>query len=94
MKSDLDGFVAEVSEKLKDCDDFVCYIGNRSEGRFALMFIKGITSRDYISERLLRPLQKCNEIEFGRGLASLLECPNITDIKSPAEAASRSSSIL
>lgn len=88
MKSDLDGFVAEVSEKLKDCDDFVCYIGNRSEGRFALMFIKGITSRDYISERLLRPLQKCNEYEFGRGLVSLLECPNITDIKSPAEAAS------
>ena len=90
MSDQYDVFRESVSDAFSDCEDFVCRESGRVGARFAMMFVKGITSRDYISERLLRPLQLADMRRFDGDFLSLLESPVLS---SPADAASASDSV-
>jgi len=76
--TEFDTFRNEIQRLFTDCGDFVCREGVFDGGRFALMFIRGITSRDYISESILRPLLRTDISVFNGDFNSLLECPNLT----------------
>lgn len=79
MNIGYDEFYNTVTNEIGDCEDFV-YFGCGVKGnRFALMYIKGITSRDYISERLLRPLQREGVIGFNGDFGALLESTVLTE---------------
>ena len=90
MSDQYDVFRESVSDAFSDCEDFVCRESGRVGERFAMMFVKGITSRDYISERLLRPLQLADMRRFDGDFLSLLESPVLS---TPADAASASDSV-
>lgn len=90
MSDQYDVFRESVSDVFSDCEDFVCRESGRVGERFAMMFVKGITSRDYISERLLRPLQLADMRHFDGDYLSLLESPVLS---TPADAASASDSV-
>lgn len=89
MNDDFNTFRDNVSNALKDCEDFICREGGVDGARFALMFIKGITARDFISERLLRPLLRTDLKNFDGNFGVLLESPALispTDEASAADA--------
>ncbi|MBO5870253.1 MAG: spore germination protein [Clostridia bacterium] len=88
MDNSFDNFKNTVTGIFADCEDFVCRECVKDGGRFALMFIKGITSRDFISERLLRPLQHTDIDNFSGDFGSLIESPNLStpkDVQSAAQ---------
>ncbi len=82
-----DEFRNGVMSLLSDCEDFVCRESGVIGGRFALMFIKGITARDYISERLLRPIMLADIKGFDGNFGLLIESPVLSSPKSPESAA-------
>ncbi len=87
MDNSFDNFKNTVKGIFADCEDFVCRECEKDGGRFALMFIKGITSRDFISERLLRPLQHTDIDNFNGDFGSLIESPNLSTPKDAQSAA-------
>ena len=87
MDNSFDNFKNTVTSIFADCEDFVCRECVKDGGRFALMFIKGITSRDFISERLLRPLQHTDIDNFNGDFGSLIESPNLSTPKDAQSAA-------
>lgn len=92
MGNAFDDFKNTVVNIFADCEDFVCRENGRQGARFALMFIKGITARDFISERLLRPLQFADIANFNGDFGSLIESPNLSTPKD-AQTAARSVAI-
>ena len=92
MNNEFDCFRDAVKTIFADCEDFVCRECGNSGGRFALMFVKGITSRDFISERLLRPLQLADIKGFNGDFQKLIESPNLSSPEN-ADSAARSASI-
>ncbi len=89
MSSLFDDFRNSVVGIFSDCEDFVCRESGVSGGRFALMFIKGITARDFISERLLRPMQRADMMKFDGNFGALIESPVLA---TPADASSAAAS--
>jgi len=75
-----------VSDAFKNCDDFCCRGGELDGGRFAVFFILGITSRDFIAERIIRPILKADLSNFRGDFNNLLETPSITMPKSAENA--------
>ncbi|MBQ1205616.1 MAG: spore germination protein [Clostridia bacterium] len=78
MSNTFDDFKADVINTFSECEDFVCFTSGRSGARFALMFVKGITARDFISERLLRPLQMTDIADFDGDFGRIVESPNLS----------------
>ncbi len=74
---EFDRCLNEIKKTFSDCEDFVCREGANGESRFALMFIRGITARDFISEALIRPLLRNDLTAFNGDFNNLLECPNL-----------------
>lgn len=91
MNNEFDNFRNTVVSALGDCEDFVCRESGASGARFALLFIKGITARDFISERLLRPLLRTDMQNFDGDFGRLLESPVLA---TPADAPSAAASIV
>ena len=85
---DINSYKQEITNFFFDCEDFFCREGGNENSRFAVMFIKGITSRDFIAESILRPLIKSNLSDFNGDFSILLESPSLTpalDSKKAAE---------
>ena len=78
MDNSFDNFKNSITNTFADCEDFVCRECGNGKARFALMFIKGITSRDFISERLLRPLQHADIGNFNGDFNLIAESPNLS----------------
>ncbi len=92
MSNEFNDFKNTVVNIFSDCEDFVCRECGRDGARLALMFIKGITARDFISERLLRPLQLADMENFNGDFGSIIESPNLST-PSDAKAAAQSVAI-
>lgn len=75
MNNTYGDFLNGVITALSDCEDFVCRESGTAGARFALMFVKGITSRDYISEHLLRPMMRLDAGDFDGNFGAVLESP-------------------
>ena len=87
MTNAYDDFYNGVTAALSDCEDFVCRESGEKGKRFALMFIKGITARDYISERLLRPMMLVDISKFDGDFGALIESPVLATPENPDSAA-------
>lgn len=75
--SEYDSFRDGVCLLLADCEDLICRESGTEKSRYALIFIKGITARDFISERLLRPLMRADTSAFDGNFGALLESPSL-----------------
>ena len=81
MEKEFDIFRDEVLNLFSDCDDIVCRQGGNPKERYCLIFLKGITSREYISEMLLRPLIKADMASFQGDFGKIIENPSLTQPK-------------
>ncbi len=73
-------FRDKVLFRLCDCDDLIIRESGVENARYALIFIKGITARDFISERLLRPLMKADMEDFDGDFGALIEGPSLAHV--------------
>lgn len=73
MNNLFDNYFNQVKSRFCDCADFITRVSAKPESRFALMFIKGITSRDYVSEMVLRPLIRADLSGFTGDFGNILE---------------------
>ncbi|MBO5785870.1 MAG: spore germination protein, partial [Clostridia bacterium] len=80
-------FLSLLLLRFECCEDLVLRESGGEGKRFALVFLKGITSRDFISERLLRPLLKCDMASFDGNFGALLEGPSLSAVDTPDKAA-------
>ncbi len=86
MPEVFDSFRDGVVGSFRDCADFVCRESGIEGERFAILFIKGITSRDFISERIIRSMQKSFSRAFSGDFASALEAPTLKTPKDESDA--------
>lgn len=87
MNTCYDNFFGTVSSVLTNCEDMICReVGIRGE-RFAIIFIKGITSRDFIAESILRPMLRIDRKCFDGNFSVLIECPSLSPADDPNDAA-------
>lgn len=84
---EFDEYLKEIGECFGGSDDFVSIVGGEAEARFALAFVRGITSRDYISERILRPLLREDISTFDGDLRTVIESPFLSECGDPRAAA-------
>ena len=87
MSNSFDDFKTALTNIFCDCEDFTCFNCGPTGKRFSLMFLKGITSRDFIAERLLRPLQLADIGSFNGDFGSILESPSLNFTADASEAA-------
>ena len=85
--NEFENCIANISNHFSNCEDFCCRTGEIQNGKFALLFMKGITLRDFIAENILRPLLRANLGEFNGDFGSLLECPALTSVKDDNDSA-------
>lgn len=88
MDNQFDNFRDEVQRLFSNCEDFICRQGGNPNERYCLMLLKGITSREYISEMLLRPLLRLDMAGFQGDFGSIIENPSLTQPKNAGHAAS------
>lgn len=88
MNEQYDVLRDKVASAFSDCEDFVLREGGASGARYALLFIKGITARDFISESLLHPLQKCDLNSFDGDFNTILVTPYLSNPQSAEDAIS------
>ncbi len=88
MENEFDIFRDEVLNLFSDCEDIVCRQGGNQKGRYCLIFLKGITSREYISEMLLRPLLRQDMAGFQGDFENILENPSLIQPKDAQYASS------
>ena len=88
MTNEYDEFSKEIFSILCDCDDLICREAGEVGARFSVIFIKGITSRDYISESILRPMMRLDIKRFDGDFSHYIESPLITPPKDAVSAAS------
>ncbi len=79
--TDFEKYQSDICKAFEKCDDFCCRTGLSKGGRFAVIFIRGITSRDFIAECILRPILKADLSQLTGDFNSLLECPSVTQPK-------------
>lgn len=84
---DFDSYLNTVTSAFEDCEDFTLRQGGTNGARFGVMFIKGITSRDFIAESMLRPLLRNNLSDFNGDFANLIESPSLSVPTDPLNAA-------
>lgn len=87
MNKEFDDFRNEVISAFSDCGDFICREGGKAGARFAVMLLRGINSRDYIAEAILRPLVRNDLSSFDGDFGSILECHYITPAADASAAA-------
>lgn len=78
MNELFDNYFNQIKSCFSDCADFICRVSVKPESRFALMFIKGITSRDYVSEKVIRPLLRADLSGFSGDFGNILESVSLT----------------
>lgn len=87
MSKQYDDFLNLLKQKLNDCEDLIAHECGSEGARYALIYIKGITARDFVSERLLRPLLRCDISSFDGNFVTLLEATALRAPQNPNEAA-------
>lgn len=78
VNDSFDNYFAAVKNSFCDCADLITRVVGKSGARFALLFIKGITSREYVSEMVLRPLLRAELSGFSGDFAGLLESVSLS----------------
>ena len=84
-----DTYLQNILDIYIDCEDLVCRRGGKSGARFAVVFLRGINSRDFVAETVIRPLVKNDISAFDGSFGDLLECHYLLpaeDEKTVAEA--------
>lgn len=84
---EFDEYLKAVGDCFGGSDDFVSLISGEEGARLALAFVRGITSRDYISERILRPLLREDISAFDGDMRSVIESPFLSECGEPCDAA-------
>ena len=82
-------FKTAVTSAFKDCFDFAVREFGTEGARCAVMFIIGITSRDFIAEAILRPLLRTNVYEFDGDFLRVIESPVLKPPNDELEAINR-----
>ncbi|MBR6755249.1 MAG: spore germination protein [Clostridia bacterium] len=77
MSNRFEDFRNNVVNAFSGSEDLICRESGANGARFALIFIKGITSRAYISEMILRPLLKTEMTEFDGNFGVIIESPSL-----------------
>ncbi len=77
MNDRFENFRNSVVNAFSGSEDLICRESGADGARFALIFIKGITSRAYISEMILRPLLKTEMNEFDGDFGFFIESPSL-----------------
>ncbi len=70
-----------------DCDDIILRESGQVCARFALIFLKGITMRDFVSEMVIRPILHTDMKSFNGDFGAFIECPSLKTPKSIGDAA-------
>ena len=87
MINDFNLFRDSIIQTFSDCDDFICRQGGKENSRFAMISFKGITSRDYVSDMLLRPLLNTDLKNFDGNFSNIIVNPSLIPISDANEAA-------
>ncbi len=85
MNTEFDNFLNRVKADFYDCNDFICCLGGVDKIRYGVVFVKGITSRDYISEMILRPLIKHDLTNFQGDFSNIIENPYLSFPENPQD---------
>ncbi len=75
MNTEFDTFLNKISSRFGDCEDFIIRRSGQEKSRFALVFIRGITDRNHISEAIIRPILNFDISTFNGDFSGLLETP-------------------
>ena len=78
MSTDFDEYLSFIKQNYSDSDDFFCRIAAADGGRFAVMFIKAVSSRDYISETIIKPIMRRGLCGFNGDFSSFIECASVS----------------
>ena len=81
-------YIDAVARNMLNCEDLIVYKSKRDDCDIGLVFIRGITSRDYIAERILRPIKKADFSSFSGDFSELIESPFLSDSTTPENDAS------
>ncbi|MBO4452499.1 MAG: hypothetical protein J5793_01045, partial [Clostridia bacterium] len=84
---DFDKYLSEIKGFFADCDDLAARLGTVEGGRFALIYLKEVCSRDYISQNLVKPLLKKGLKGFNGDPGCVISASNFTVPKDAAAAA-------
>ncbi len=87
MDNKYDEFFNAVCSILDGCEDLVCREVGENGARFSVIFIKGITSRDFISESILRPMMRIDIKRFDGDFSAFIESPSLMSADNPSSAA-------
>ncbi len=60
-----------------DCDDIILRESGQAGARFAIIFLKGITDRQYVSEMIIRPMLFIDKESFDGNFGKVIECPSL-----------------
>lgn len=85
MKRSYDEIKEHIISSFADCDDLIIRESGSKNARFVLFCLKGISSRDYISEMILRPLLKTDITVFDGNFGALLESVSLSEPKDENE---------
>ena len=79
----LNEYINAIEQILKNCEDLIVYRGDFDNASVAIIFMRGITSRDYIAERILKPLKRGDLDNFNGSFCDILESPFLSESVSP-----------
>ncbi len=90
--NEFDTYLQNILAAFTECEDLVCRRGGEIGARFAVVFLRGINSRDYVAETVIRPLVRNDISNFDGAFGDLLECHYLMpagDEKSVSESIAR-----
>lgn len=87
MENQFDNYINEVQSRFKDCQDFVLRTGGTVKGRFAVMLLRGLCDRMYVTRSIIEPLLQCNIAGFSGDFGTLLGCHYLKNAENPSHGA-------
>lgn len=87
MSNEFDSYRDSVLTIFNDCGDIICREGGNENSRFAVIFLRGLNARDYITESIIRPLTRNDISSFDGNFGKMLECHYLTEAESPEKSA-------
>ena len=87
MKKELDSFLSGLKNEFADCEDLAVRVGSIAGGRFAVVYIKEVCSRDYVSQSVLAPILKKGLSGFDGDFGGLIGAASFSRPASVPEAA-------